>query len=125
MQAFSGGESMHPTADDFTLIEGGKEHAFSGTAARTAGGLMVTAGSGHGIGIVWPHLLGVIPYGADTLAIVASFCLVTLHGPGVASLARPILDRRISELREGDDRDGVRIDKITIEGNLPKLGNQA
>lgn len=110
---------MHQPADEFMLIEGGKEQAFSATAARTAGGLLVSAGSSQGIGIMWPQVLGVIPYGADTLAIVASFCLVTLHGPSVATFARPILDRRISELREGDDRDGVRIDKITIEGKLP------
>jgi hypothetical protein len=115
---------MHHTADDFTLIEGGKEHAFSGTAARTAGGLLVSAGSGQGIGIVWPQVLGIIPFGTETLAIVGSFCLVTLYGPGVVSLARPILDRRICELREGLQIDGARIDRITIEGKLPKLGNQ-
>ena len=46
----------------------------------------------------------------------------TLSGPGdrrVAALARVILDRRISELREGMEIDGARIDKITIEGNFP------
>lgn len=64
-----------------------------------------------------------MPYGTDTLAIVASFCLVTLYGPGVATLARVIIDRRIAELRKGMETDGARIDKITIEGNLPKLGN--
>lgn len=118
---------MSQNVDELTLIEGGKrhqeskEHSFSGTAARTAGGLYLT-NSQQGIGIVWPQILGVMPHGTDTLAVVASFCLVTLRGPGVATLARPILDRRISELREGDDRDGVRIDKIAIEGNLPKLG---
>lgn len=112
---------MHQPADDFTLIEGGKEHAFSATAARTAGGLLVTTSDHQGIGIVWPQVLGVMPSGNDTLAIVASFCLVILHGPGVAILARVILDRRISELREGGKYDGARIDRITIEGNLPKL----
>jgi prepilin-type N-terminal cleavage/methylation domain-containing protein len=117
---------MHQPADELTLIEGGKrhqenkEHAFSGTAARTAGGLLVTTSDGQGIGMVWPQVLGVFPSGSDTLAIVASFCLVTLHGPGVATLARVILDRRIAELREGMEVDRVRIDKITIEGNLPK-----
>lgn len=121
---------MHPTAEELTLIEGGKnkkdgkEHAFSGTAARTAGGLLVTTSDGQGIGMVWPQVLGVIPSGSDTLAIIASFCLVTLHGPGVATLARSILDRRISELREGMETDGVCIAKITIEGDLPRLGNQ-
>ena len=120
---------MHPTVDELTLIEGGKSHrdgkepAFSTAAARAAGGLLVTTGNGQGIGIVWPQILGVIPSGSNTLAIVASFCLVTLYGIGVASLARVILDRRISELREGGETDGVRIEKITIEGNLPKLGN--
>lgn len=112
---------MSQHADDFTLIEGGKEHAFSGTAARTAGGLIVTKSDGQGIGIVWPQILGVMPYGTDTLVIIGSFCLVTLYGSRVASLARVILDRRISELRERVETDGVRIDKITIEGNLPKL----
>jgi hypothetical protein len=34
-----------------------------------------------------------------------------------------ILGRKISELREGMETDGARIDKITIEGNLPKLSN--
>lgn len=116
---------MHP-ADELTLIEGGrnqkdgKEPAFSGTTARTAGGLLITTGDGQGIGIVWPQILGVMPSGTDTLAIVASFCLVTLYGSKVAALARAILDRRISELREGMEADGVRIDRITIEGNLPK-----
>lgn len=120
---------MHPTADELTLIEGGKnkkegkEHAFSGTAARTAGGLLVTTSAGQGIGMVWPQVLGVILSGTDTLAIIASFCLVTLHGSGVASLARVILDRRISELREGMEADGVRIECITIDGNLPRLGS--
>jgi hypothetical protein len=65
-----------------------------------------------------------MPYGTDTLALIVSFCLVTLYGPGVATLARVILDRRISELREGMETDGARIDKITIAGNLPKLGKQ-
>jgi hypothetical protein len=121
---------MSPHADELTLIEGGKRHqdgkepALSGAAARTAGGLLITASDGQGVGIVWPQILGVMPYGADTLAIVASFCLVTLYGPGVATLARVILDRKVSELREGLETDGARIDKITIEGNLPKLGNQ-
>lgn len=119
---------MSQNADELTLIEGGKrhqeskEHSFSGTAARTAGGLYLT-NSQQGIGIVWPQILGVMPHGADTLAIVASFCLITLHGSGVATLARLILDRRLSELREGGEYDGARIDRITIEGNLPKLGN--
>lgn len=117
---------MHPSAEELTLIEGGKRHqenkeqAFSGTAARTAGGLLITASNHQGIGIVWPQVLGVIPSGSDTLAIIASFCLVTLHGPGVATLARAILDRRISELREGMETDGGRIDRVTIEGNVPK-----
>jgi hypothetical protein len=99
---------MHLSAEELTLIEGGKspkdgkEHAF---AARAAGGLLITVNDKPGIGIVWPQLLGVVPSGNDTLAIIASFCFVTLHGPGVATLARSILDRRISELREGDDRD--------------------
>jgi len=119
---------MHPTADDLTLIEGGKrhqdskEHAFPGVVARTAGGLLVTAGNGQGVGIVWPHVLGVMPFGTDTLAIVASFCLVTLYGSGVATLARLILDRRISELREETDIEGASIDKITIEGTVLKIG---
>jgi hypothetical protein len=120
---------MSQNADELTLIEGGRRHpdskepAFSGAAARTAGGLLVTASDGQAVGIVWPQILGVLPYGTDTLALIASFCLVTLYGPGVATLARVILDRRISELREGMVTDGARIDKITIEGNLPKLGN--
>jgi hypothetical protein len=109
---------MSRNADELTLIEGGKEHAFSGTAARTAGGLLVT-GSEQAVGMVWPQILGVMPYGTDTLVIIASFCLVTLYGSGVAALARVILDRRISELREGMEIDGARIDKITIEGNFP------
>jgi hypothetical protein len=115
-------EIMSRSADELTLIEGGKEHAFSGTAARTAGGILVTKSDGEGVGIVWPQVLGVMPYGTDTLAIIASFCLVTLYGAGVASLARVILDRRISELREGMEIDGARIARITVEGNLPKLG---
>jgi hypothetical protein len=115
---------MSRNADELTLIEGGKEHAFSGTAARTAGGLLITASEGKGVGIVWPQILGVMPYGTDTLAIIASFCLVTLTGSGVAALARIVLDRRISELREGMEIDGARIDTITIEGTLPKLGKQ-
>jgi hypothetical protein len=109
---------MLRSADTLTLIEDGKEHAFSGTAARTAGGLLVT-GSDQAVGMVWPQILGVIPSGSDTLAIVASFCLVTLYGSGVASLARVILDRRISELREGMEMDGARIERITIESHLP------
>jgi hypothetical protein len=113
---------MSRNADELTLIEGGKEHAFSGTAARTAGGLLIT-GSDQAIGMVWPQILGVIPSGSDALAIIASFCLVTLYGSGVASLARFILDRRISELREGMEIDGARITKITIEGNLLKPRN--
>jgi hypothetical protein len=108
---------MSRSADELTLIEGGKEHAFSGTAARTAGGLLIT-GSEQAVGMVWPQILGVMPYGTDTLVIIASFCLVTLYGSGVATLARVILDRRISELREGMEIDGARIDKITIEGNF-------
>jgi hypothetical protein len=118
---------MSQNADELTLVKGGKqyqedkEHSFSGTAARTAGGLYLT-NSQQGIGIVWPQVLGVMPYGADTLVIIASFCLVTLHGSSVATLARVILDRRISELREGGEYDGARIERITIEGNLPKLG---
>ena len=121
---------MPQNADELTLIEGGKrhpeskEHGFSGTAARVSGGLQI-ANSQQGIGIVWPQILGVMPHGADTLAIIASFCLVTLYGPGVATLARVIIDRRISELHEGLETDGARIDKITIEGNLPKLGTQS
>lgn len=111
---------MHQPAEDFTLIEGGKEHAFSGTAARTAGGLYITT-SRQGVGIVWPQVLGVMPYGTDTLAIIASFCLVTLYGAGVAALARLILDRRIAELREGMEIEGVSIEKITIDSNLLKL----
>lgn len=120
---------MSQNTDELTLIEGGKRHqdgkepTFSGAAARTAGGLHL-ANSQQGIGIVWPQILGVMPHGNDTLAIVASFCLVTLYGPGVATLARVILDRRVSELREGMETDGARIDKITIEGNLPKRGSQ-
>lgn len=122
---------MLPSTEELTLIEGGKikkdgkETVFPSTAARTAGGLLVTKADGQGIGIVWPHILGVIPSCANTLAIVASFCLVTLHGAGVASLARMILDRRISELGEGMEINGARIEKITIEGNLPKVGKQA
>jgi hypothetical protein len=116
---------MQHNVDDLTLIEGGREHTFSATAARTAEGLLVSASDGQGVGIAWPQMLGVIPFGSDTLAIVTSFCLVTMYGSGVATLARPILDRRISELREGDDRDGVRIERITIESNLPKLGSRA
>jgi hypothetical protein len=73
---------------------------------------------------MWPQVLGVMPSGNDTLAIIASFYLVTRHGPGVATLARPIPDRRLSELREGDDRHGLRINTIPNEGTLPKLGNQ-
>jgi hypothetical protein len=121
---------MPQNADELTLIEGGKrlseskEHDFSGTASRTAGGLLITSGDRPAVGIVWPQLLGVMPHGTDTLALIASFCLVTLYGPGVATLARVILDRKISELREGMETDGARIDKITIEGNLPKLGSQ-
>lgn len=119
---------MLPSAEELTLIEGGKSQkdgresvsVFPSTAARTAGGLLVTKADGQGIGIVWPHLLGVIPSGTDTLVIVASFCLVTLHGSGVASLARFILDRRISELGEGMEINGARIDKITIEDNVLK-----
>lgn len=113
---------MLPSADELTLIEGGKnqrdgrEAAFTNTAARTAGGLLVTKADGQGVGIVWPQVLGVILSGTDTLAVVASFCLVTLHGTGGASLARMILDRRISELGEGMEINGVRIEKITIEG---------
>lgn len=120
---------MHP-ADELTLIEGGKsqkdgkESAFSGTAARTAGGLLIATENGQGIGIVWPQILGVVPSGTDTLAIVASFCLVTLYGTGVASLARSILDRRLSELREGMEADGVKIEKITIESTPPRVGKQ-
>jgi hypothetical protein len=74
-----------------------------------------------------PHRLQerypITPSGSDALAIIASFCLVTLYGSGVASLARFILDRRISELREGMEIDGARITKITIEGNLLKPRN--
>jgi hypothetical protein len=110
---------MSRSADELTLIEGGKEHAFSGTAARIAGGLLIT-GSDQAVGIVWPQILGVMPHGTDTLVIIASFCLVTLSGSGVATLARVILDRRISELREGFEANGVRIDRVTIESNLPK-----
>jgi hypothetical protein len=119
---------MSLPADELTIIEGGRsqkdsrEHAASVTVTRAAGGLLVASGNGQGVGIVWPQVLGVIPSGTDTLAIVASFCLVTLYGSGVASLSRAILDRRISELREGMEADGVKIEKITIEGNLPKLG---
>jgi hypothetical protein len=130
---------MHPHDDEaasseteLTVIEGGKsrekhaEHADARARAKNAGGLMITTSHRHqsGIGLAWPQVLGVIPYGTDTLAIVGSFCLVTLHGSGVADLARPILDRRLSELREGGEFHGGRIDRITIEGNLPKLGNQ-
>jgi hypothetical protein len=61
----------------------------------------------------------------DTLAIIASFCLVTLYGSRVASLARLIPDRKISEIHEGGEFNGGRIDRITIEGNLPKLENRA
>lgn len=111
---------MSRPADDLTLIEGGKEHSFSGTASRTAGGLYLT-NSQQGIGIVWPQILGVMPYGTDTLAIITSFCLVTLYGHGVATLVRPILDRRISELREGFEMEGVRIDRIVIEGGSRRM----
>jgi hypothetical protein len=117
---------MHPGGDEFTVIEGGKsqkdgnkENTFSATAVRTAGGLLITLHDRPGIGILWPHLLGVMPCGGDTLTIIASFCLVTLSGPRVATLARMILDRRISELREGIEIEGARIEKIMIEGNLP------
>ena len=121
------------SVDEFTLIEGGKhaldakEYAPGNAAARSAGGLLVTTSHKNmsGIGLSWPQVLGVLPHGTDTLAIIGSFCLVTLYGPGVATLARPILDRRISELREGGEFNSGRIDRITIEENLPKLGNQA
>jgi hypothetical protein len=115
---------MLQNAEGLIVIEGGKEHAPSGITARTAGGLLITVNDKPGIGMVWPQILGVMPFGNDTLVIIASFCIVTLHGPGVITLARSILDRRISELREGLHIEGARIDKITIEGNLPKLGNQ-
>jgi hypothetical protein len=58
---------MPQNADELTLIEGGKrlseskEHGFSGTASRTAGGLLIIPGDGTGVGIVWPQLLGVMP----------------------------------------------------------------
>ena len=119
---------MLQNADDLTVIEGGKgyrsgkDHAPSGVAARTAGGLYIT-NSHQGVGIVWPQVLGVMPCGENTLVIIASFCLVTLHGPGVITLAKTILDRRISELHEGDEAEGMRIDTIMIESNLPRLGS--
>lgn len=121
---------MHPSVDELIVIEGGrsqkdggKDSAFSATTARTAGGLLITLDDRPGVGIVWPQLLGVMPCGADTLAIIATFCLVTLSGSGVATLARVILDRRISELREGMELNGARIERISIEGNLPKLSH--
>lgn len=122
---------MVPHVDEFTVIEGGKhaleakEYASGNAAARSAGGLIITTSHKNpsGIGLAWPQVLGVMPYGTDTLAIIGSFCLVTLYGSGVASLARLILDRKISELREHGEFYGGRIERITIEGNLPKLGN--
>jgi hypothetical protein len=117
--------------DEFTVIEGGKhaldakEYTPGNAAARSAGGLLITTSHKNpsGIGLSWPQVLGVIPYDTDTLAIIGSFCLVTLYGSGAATFARPILDRRVSELREGSEFHGGRIERITIEGNLSKLRN--
>lgn len=111
---------------ELTVIEGGKswkekqETTISNKAALAAEGLLITTSHKNpsGIGLAWPQVLGVIPYDTYTLVIVSSFCLVTLHGPGVATLARPILDRKISEMREGGTIGEARVEKITIESKL-------
>lgn len=112
--------------DEFTVIEGGKhtldakEYAHGNAAARSAGGLLITTSHKNpsGVGLSWPQVLGVLPYGADTLAIIGSFCLVTLYGSGAATLARPILDRKISEIHEGGTHCEVRINRIKIETRM-------
>lgn len=112
---------MHPNVDELTVIEGGKNRKkiagrlAARSLARTAGGLFITASEGRGVGIAWPQVLGVLSHGTNTLAVIGSFCLVTLYGAGVAALGRSILDRKISELREGEEINGAAIEKITIE----------
>jgi hypothetical protein len=103
--------------------------------ARDVQAMIDRGGPGQAVGeALFPHWYPKLPVSLSSdsghpansylTPIVASFCLVTLYGPGVAILAKVPLDRRISELREGKETDGAQIDRITIEGNLPKLGNQ-
>jgi hypothetical protein len=113
---------MHHNVDDLTLIEGGREHVFSATAARTAEGIMFIPSNAPGIGVPWAQMLAVIPYDNETLTIIASVCLITLYGSEVGTLARIILDRRISDLREGAEINGVKIERITIEHKVVGLG---
>lgn len=83
--------------------------------------LFVYTRNGQNVGIAWPQILGTLAQEPDTLTIIGSFCLVTLSGAGVASLGRTILDREISELREGGKTEGILIDKITLDHSLQKL----
>lgn len=85
--------------------------------AMLSGGLHVTCTSGEGVSIVWPQVAGLMRQGEDMLTIVSPFCLVTLHGRGVASLREPIIGQRLGELVEGAEVRGVLIDSIEIDWN--------
>lgn len=108
---------------ELTVIEGGRhlkkhtEHADARARAKNAGGLFITTRDDQEVGIVWPQLLGTLRQGDHTLVIIASFCIVTLHGSGMAEMRRLIFHRKISEIREGDTIGEARIEKITIEQN--------
>lgn len=89
--------------------------------ALLSNGFHVTCANGEGVSVVWPHLMGAMPFGTDTLAIVTSFCLITLHGHGVAALRERLIDRKITAFTEGAAVRGVTVERIRLDWNLPRM----